>query len=92
MSLDSSRDIQLAAIWADQQAMEIVLRAMLKSTASRGPAAQAELMALIDAETDRFHGMSNEPGWDSAVLAVVASIVEDLRSDHASRATVPAEL
>ncbi len=92
MSQGSSSDVQLAAIWADQQATEIVLRALLKSTVARGPAAHAELLALIKAEADRFQGMSNQPGWDSAVMAVVASIVEDLRSDSAGPATVRADL
>ena len=84
MSFENGRDAQMSAIWADQQAMEIVLRAMIKAGP---PEARREMLVRIKAEADRFTAMSNDPSLNKAVLAVVASLIDDLSDPVLDRAS-----
>lgn len=81
MSDHGARDLQLHAIWADQQAQEILLRAMLKTSAAKSEAAYAALLARIDLEVRRFSDTATDPSWRQSVTAIVNSVVDDLREE-----------
>jgi len=81
MTDHGGRDMQLHAIWADQQAQEILLRALLKASASRSDAECAALLARIDLEARRFADTATDPSWRQSVTAIVNSVVEDLREE-----------
>ncbi len=81
MTLQSGRDLQLQAIWADQQAQEILLRAALKSCAERGDAERDALLDRIDREARRFADAATDPVWRQSVTAIVNSVVDDLREE-----------
>lgn len=74
-------DHQLLAVWADQQAQEILLRSVLKTLAKRGPEARDELLAQIESEKERFASLAEDRSWRGTVTAVLQSVMDDVLSD-----------
>ncbi len=77
----SCSDHQLLAVWADQQAQEILLRSVIKTYAKSDPAARDALLAQIEIEKQRFAEGADDRNWRGAVTAVLQSVLDDVRSD-----------
>ena len=81
MDGQGGRDLQLQAIWADQQAQEILLRAALLTCAERSDSDRQALFARIEQERKRFALNAPDPSWRQSVTALIESFMDDLRGE-----------